>query len=68
MLRQLFETVSPFFDERLVVKFLRDNDVDHSEGERVVGARPHLEPYRGLVGDLRAARINNDIFGLFVPD
>ena len=54
------EAVRPLRHERFVVQFLADDDVEHRERERVVGARPDLQPEVGLLGERRAARIDDD--------
>ena len=37
---QLVEAVRPFLDEFLVVEVLVDDDVEHAQRQRAVGARP----------------------------
>ena len=54
------EAVRPLRDEGLVVEFLADDDIEHRQRERIVGAGPDLQPEVRLFGERRAARIDHD--------
>ena len=54
------EAVRPLHDERLVVKFFADDHIQHRKRERIVGARPDLQPEVRLFGERRASRIDHD--------
>ena len=57
---ELGEAVRPLRDERLVIEFLADDHIQHRKRERIVGARPDLQPEVRLFGEHRAARIDHD--------
>ena len=57
---QLVEAVHPLGDEVLVVDALVDDDVEHAERQRAVGAGPELQVMRGAAGRPGIARIDRD--------
>jgi hypothetical protein len=54
------ETVRPLRHEWFVIQLLADDDVEHRQSKRIVGARPDLQPEIGFFCKRRAARIDND--------
>src|SRR5215472_11549009 len=55
--------VGPSADERLVVKVVLDEDVDHAQGESSVAAGPHAQPIIRLAGETMLPRVNDDQLG-----
>ena len=59
-LGQLVETVAPLLDELVVVQVLVDDDVEHAQRQRRVGAGAQAQPVLGLRREPGELRVDND--------
>ena len=60
---ELIEPVAPVLDEIVVVEVFLDDEVDHAEAERGVGAGTQLQMIVGVRCHPGDARIDDDVFG-----
>ena len=57
---KLIESMTPFCNERFIIEFFFDNNVDHPEEQSSVCSGPDLQPQVGFFSGLRTTGVNND--------